>query len=128
MAKKYLAFILAAMGLLQVFSFSDFVEAIETYDLVSGASAELVGVVFVLIELGAALLLLTDPKLGSALSLLAFVIWTLFGVQAFVRGLDVPNCGCFGKWFSQSLRWWVLLEDVYLVALSAYILKKTKNL
>jgi hypothetical protein len=34
-----------------------------------------------------------------------------------VRGLDLTNCGCFGLFFPQPLRWYTPLEDVVLVAL-----------
>ena len=127
MARKYLAVILFAMGILQVLSWSDFVVAIESYQVFDGFAAELVSAVLVLSELGAGLLLLTNARQGSVASFVVFSAWTIIAVQAFVRGLEVPNCGCFGRWFSQRLRWWVLLEDVYLLGLSAWIFKSTTN-
>ena len=31
---------------------------------------------------------------------------------------DIPNCGCFGRFFPQPLRWYSPLEDLVLVAMS----------
>ena len=37
------------------------------------------------------------------------------------RGLDLPNCGCYGVFFPQPLRWYSPLEDLALVGLG-YVL------
>ena len=50
--------------------------------------------------------------------------WTILGTQAFVRGLAVDNCGCFGVHLAQPLRWWVLLEDAEFVALAWWVRRK----
>ena len=41
-----------------------------------------------------------------------------------LRGLELSNCGCFGVFFAQPLRWYSPLEDVLLMAASATLIRK----
>ncbi|MBA2536909.1 MAG: hypothetical protein H0V20_05675 [Actinobacteria bacterium] len=52
--------------------------------------------------------------------LLVAVMWTALAAQAFARGLELDNCGCFGAYLAQPLRWWVLIEDAYMLVLAWY--------
>lgn len=57
--------------------------------------------------------------------LVVTVFWTALASQAFARGLVLDNCGCFGAYLGQSLRWWILVEDaefLLLAALSARVI------
>jgi hypothetical protein len=47
-------------------------------------------------------------------------LWSIITAQAFARGLELDNCGCFGAYLAQPLRWWVLLEDAYMIVLAWY--------
>jgi hypothetical protein len=47
---------------------------------------------------------------SATLATAVAVTWTLLGTQAFVSGLPIDNCGCFGVHLGQPLRWSVLLE------------------
>jgi Methylamine utilisation protein MauE len=38
-------------------------------------------------------------------------------IVTLVRGLDLPNCGCYGVFFPQALRWYSPLEDLVLVGI-----------
>jgi hypothetical protein len=72
---------------------------------------------------GLGLLLSTriPPRAARAAALgglLVAFVWSTLAAQAFARGLVVENCGCFGAYLSQSLRWWVLLEDAYQLLLA----------
>ncbi len=40
-----------------------------------------------------------------------------------MRGLDLPNCGCFGVFFAQPLTWRSPIEDLVLVALCGLLAK-----
>ena len=46
---------------------------------------------------------------------LSYAAWMTVSL---LRGLDIPNCGCFGRFFPQPLRWYSPLEDLVLVAMS----------
>ena len=53
--------------------------------------------------------------LGSSILHLSFTGWA---VLALVRGLDIPNCGCFGVFLARPLTWTTVIEDSVLVSLS----------
>lgn len=44
-----------------------------------------------------------------------------------MRGLDLPNCGCFGVFFPQPLSWRSPIEDLALVAFCALMAKLAKT-
>lgn len=73
-------------------------------------------------------LVLGDPARRRTAATIAFAValaWTTLGVQAFVRGVALDNCGCFGVYAGQPLRWWVLVEDVELIALVLWVRRGT---
>ena len=43
-----------------------------------------------------------------------YVVWMTISL---LRGLELSNCGCFGVFFPQPLRWYSPLEDLVLVAM-----------
>lgn len=122
MARIYLGGIMAAMGLLQLAGWSAFVDAVESYQAGSRTASVVLGALLIGGELLAGIGLLADRRSGATAALAVMVVWSALGVQAFARGLALENCGCFGSLWRQELRWWVLLEDVYLLGLSAWLL------
>lgn len=118
--------LLAAMATGQLADADGFAAAIEGFRFLEG-TAPAAAYLLPSLELAAAVLLLTSragPKAlgraGGALGLALAVFWSAFAAQAFARGFAVGNCGCFGVFLVQELRWWVLLEDVYMLALAWY--------
>lgn len=122
-ARLYLGGLLAAMALGQAVSPSAFLDALDSYGI--GTASTPVGWALLAAEAIAAGLLLARPsaaalrRFGAWTAAAVAVAWTLLAAQAFARGLVVPNCGCFGAYLTQELRWWVLAEDVAFVWLAA---------
>jgi hypothetical protein len=64
---------------------------------------------------------------GWQLSPAALIALSLNGLYAIgliitlLRGLDLPNCGCYGVFFPQPLRWYSPLEDLVLVGICALL-------
>lgn len=118
--RLYLGVILGAMALGQAVSWDAFTDAVASYDVAGGAAT---AVVLFTLEVVTSLGLLTNrSRLRLPVAALGVVVtgpWTLLAVQAFARGLVIPNCGCFGAYLTQELRWWVLLEDAAFVGLAA---------
>jgi hypothetical protein len=54
---------------------------------------------------------------------LGYLAWLLL---ALVRGLAVPNCGCFGVYWARRLTPWTPLEDVVLLALALLLYRSVK--
>lgn len=57
-------------------------------------------------------------RAAAAGGLVVAVFWTALASQAFARGLALDNCGCFGVYLGQSLRWWILVEDAEFLLLA----------
>lgn len=124
MARLYLGGLLSAMALGQALSWGVYTDAVRSYSV---AGTDVLAVLLFAGEVLAGLGLLLPPRVRGMRPAAAWIglgvasLWTLLAVQAFVRGLVIPNCGCFGAYLSQSLAWWVLLEDVAFVALGVFV-------
>ncbi len=116
--------LLAGMAAGQLASLDEFGEALASYDML-GPLVPAAQFGLPAFEALAAIGLLLSRRLppvaakaaGLAGVLVAF-LWATLAVQAFARGLTVENCGCFGAYLTQELRWWVLLEDAYMLLLA----------
>ena len=47
--------------------------------------------------------------------------------RAYLRGLAVDNCGCFGLYLSQRLSWFVLLQDALLLVYAALMIRSARR-
>lgn len=116
--------LLAGMAAGQLASLDAFEDALASYELLGGLlPAAVIGVpalevLAVIGLLGSRLLPRRAVRTTAVLGVVVAVAWSLLAVQAFARGLAVENCGCFGAYLAQELRWWVLLEDAYMLLLA----------
>jgi hypothetical protein len=116
--------LLAVMAGAQLASFDTFEDALASYGLPGGLhTVAVIGlpvleVLAALGLLGAGVLPRRSARAAGLLGVFVAVAWSTLAFQAFARGRDVDNCGCFGAYFAQELRWWVLLEDVYMLLLA----------
>ena len=117
--------LLSAMAAGQLASFDTFREALDDYDLFAGDAST--AAVIVVVELAAALGLLASASVSRSIGRAAGItglgvagFWSILAAQAFARGLELDNCGCFGAYLAQPLRWWVLVEDAYMLVLAWY--------
>jgi hypothetical protein len=113
------------MGAGQLASFSALRRVLGEYDLFGNAAST--AVVVVAVELAGSLGLLASASvprsIGRAAGLAGLAVacfWSVLAAQAFARGLELDNCGCFGAYLAQPLRWWVLVEDAYMLVLAWY--------
>jgi hypothetical protein len=124
-ARWLLGALLALMATGQLADPAGFVDILATYRFGGRAVAVPVAIVLIGGELTAAIGLLagsgTWRRRSSSVAVVVAVAWTVLGVQAFVRGLALDNCGCFGVYAGQSLRWWVLIEDAEFVAGAVWV-------
>ncbi len=61
---------------------------------------------------------LRDSAVAAGIVNLGYALWMALSL---VRGLELTNCGCFGVFFPQPLRWYSPLEDLVLVAASVWL-------
>jgi hypothetical protein len=99
--------------------FSGFVEVLATYRLFPEQELWPIAVLITGSEWVLAVWLLSGWNLESA-ALVALFLYGLYGmglVITLLRGIDLPNCGCYGVFFPQPLRWYSPLEDLILVGM-----------
>ncbi|MGQ0666852.1 MAG: MauE/DoxX family redox-associated membrane protein [Nitrospiraceae bacterium] len=63
---------------------------------------------------------------GAFAVLVLYLIYTIWMTITLVRGLDLPNCGCYGVFFPQPLQWYSPVEDA-IVAGMCYALWKSAS-
>jgi hypothetical protein len=128
MARRILAVLLLAMAAGQLSDLIGFVDALEAYELGRRTTAWTLAISAVLAEAVSGVGLIrrdgSARRIAPAVAVAVAVGWTILGTQAFVRGLALENCGCFGVHLAQPLRWWVLLEDAEFVALAWWVRRK----
>lgn len=124
-APLLLGLLLGGMAAGQLVSFAAFRRALEEYGIFGDVGR--VAVSAVIVELAASLGLLASAsapesvrRAAGVAGLAVAAFWSILAAQAFVRRLEIDNCGCFGAYLAQPLRWWVLLEDVYMLVLAWY--------
>lgn len=126
--RVYLAALLLAMAAGQLLDVGGFVDIIETYQVGSGDAAWFTAIALVVGEVTGAVGLLGRRQwrgFGATVTLAVAVGWTVLAVQAFGRGLEIENCGCFGVYLGQELRWYVLAQDAGFVAAALWIWIRT---
>ncbi len=125
-ARALLGILLVAMAVGQLSDLGGFVDIVATYQIGGDVMAWVLAVGLIVAELasGLGLLVPTQParrRQAATAALVVAAAWTTLAVQAFARGLVVPNCGCFGVHLGQELRWWVLLEDAEFLVLALWV-------
>jgi Methylamine utilisation protein MauE len=54
---------------------------------------------------------------GALLAMTMNGLYVIGLIITLIRGLDLPNCGCYGVFFPQPLRWYSPLEDLVLMGI-----------
>ncbi len=116
-----------AMAVFQLADLPGFVGVLETFQLGGVGLAWTLAVALLAGELLSGGWLLVAPGRRPLVAALVFaatsVMWSALAAQAFARGLVLDNCGCFGVYLAQPLRWWVLVQDAALLGYSALLLR-----
>lgn len=119
-ARLVLGLLLLAMAAGQLTSLGTFADALRGYRLL-GDAAEAFAYAIPAVEAASGLAVLLRRRAGGLLGLTVAGFWTGLASQAFARGLELDNCGCFGRYLAQELRWWILIEDAEFLLLAAWV-------
>ena len=117
------AALLLVAGIAKLLDLPGFVAVVATYQTLPGFLLAPAALALTLAELALGAWLLSghrvvEAAIATALLHLGYLGWL---VLALARGLDLPNCGCFGVFWPQRLTPWMLLEDGVLLALSVLL-------
>lgn len=118
---RVVGILLLAMATLQAIDLRGFADVLATYRLGPPEVASVLALAFVTAEAvsGAGLLRRRVSPVAALGGLAVALGWSFLAAEAFFRHLTLSNCGCFGMYLGQPLRWWVLLEDADFVLLAA---------
>lgn len=120
----FIATILLITGAGKALDISGFVEVMITYQAFANWMLYPVALGMIATELSLSFWLFSGRIIFGAafVSLGLHIVFTLWATVAILRGLDIPNCGCFGVFFARPLDGWTILEDLVMVALSGLLL------
>ena len=125
--QRVLGGLYVAMAALQLADLPGFVGVLASFQLAGMGMAWAVAVALLAGELVSGGWLLLAPGRRPLVPALVFaatsVLWSALAAQAFSRGLALANCGCFGVYLAQPLRWWVLVQDAALLGYSALLVR-----
>ena len=111
--------VLLASALGKSLDLQGFVDVLVTYRLFPAWSLWPLALGITGIEWGLAAWIFVGRRLSTG-ALIALSLNGLYAVGLTVtllRGLDLPNCGCYGVFFPQPLRWYSPLEDLVLAGI-----------
>lgn len=119
-----IATILMATSVGKMLDVPGFIKVLATYQSFPEWSLPLVALSFVLSELKTAEILFRGKNLllGSLLSAVMHAFFTAGAAISMLRGLDIPNCGCFGVFLARPLTWGTVTEDLVLLLASIGLL------
>lgn len=120
-----------AMAIGQFASIGSMPQILSAYGLVDGAAAPVLAVGLIAGELVCGLWFLARPRSTAFAPVWVYtavsLVWSVLAVQAYVRGLTVANCGCFGVYLPQRLGWFVLVQDALTLLYAGLVLRGARR-
>jgi hypothetical protein len=115
------------MGLAQLVSWREMPDIIGGYQVVPAALLPWSVAALIGAELLAGIWLLARSRSRNLAPVWIYTavaaFWTLLGALAFLRGITVDNCGCFGVFLAQRLSWFTLAQDGLLLVYAGLMLR-----
>jgi len=137
MKKKALMFLRFLFGVLFVVTSigklldnRGFAAVLETYQLFPSGILLPFGLFISLSELLLGIFILWGKNLFRC-ALLNFgiqVAYLTLAITSNLRGLDIPNCGCFGVFLARPMTLWTIVEDAVLVILAGGLWQSVRSL
>ena len=121
--------VLATTALGKSLDLSGFAEVVGTYQVLPPSTWFLAGVGLTLTEWALALWLFSGRQVARAALAAAALhtVFTVWATVAVVRGLHIPNCGCFGVFYARPLTLSTVFEDAMLLILCLTIYVLTRH-
>lgn len=120
----FFALLLSATGSAKLADMAGFIEVVASYQALPAAVAAPAAWTLGLFELALGLLLATGRRLVLAawLVLILHGLYLVWLIVALARGLQIPNCGCFGVYWPRPLTGGRLVEDALLLCAALVML------
>ena len=126
--RLFIAVVLLTTGLGKALDIPGFVEVLITYQALADWMLYPVALGMTTTELIISFWLFSGRLVfwAALASLGLHVVFTLWTAVTFLRGLDIPNCGCFGVFFARPLDGWTIVEDLVMVVFSGLLIVSTR--
>ncbi|MBT4260276.1 MAG: hypothetical protein HOD90_10255 [Nitrospina sp.] len=127
--RYFIASVLFLTGIGKLLDVPGFIEVIDTYKIIPTFLQSAIAVSMVLVELKIAenLFRKINLKITALAATALHICFTLLATLTLLRGIEVPNCGCFGVFWARPLTIITVAEDVFMVGLCALLLKLLKR-
>jgi hypothetical protein len=120
-----------AMGLGQLVSLREMPGILAAYGVPEGPAAGLLAVALIAGELVCGVWFLARPRSAAREPVWVYaavsLTWSALAAQGFARGLELDNCGCFGRYLTQSLNWTILVQDGLTLLYAALLLRASRT-
>jgi uncharacterized membrane protein YphA (DoxX/SURF4 family) len=121
--------IIFASSVGKVLDLPGFAEVLRAYRVFPGAMLGVIAAEVAALEFVLSIWMLMGWHLQTSALVAAglnagYAIWMTISL---VRGLELSNCGCFGVFFPQPLRWYSPIEDLILVTLCYVLYRLTRS-
>lgn len=127
----FIGLLLLATATGKLMDLGGFAQVLATYALLPRGGLLPTAVGLASFELGLSLWVLSGIGLSFAAlaALLLHLLFAAVAVASNLRGLDIPNCGCFGVFWARPMTWGTVVEDLFLMAACAvlYLLARRAN-
>ena len=122
-SRYFIASVLFLSGIGKLLDVPGFVQVLNTYQAIPEWALHFVAVTLILVELRISEWLFRSKTLvaGAFGSLVLHALFTVWTAVTLLRGVSVPNCGCFGVFLARPLTGWTIVEDLVLVLASFYL-------
>lgn len=122
--RGFIGLVLLATGAGKLLDVRGFARILGSYRVLPEESLLPLALAIPIAELALAIWLFSGRRLAGAALIssamhLLYAGWSAGGVT---RGLELPNCGCFGIFLARPLGWSTVAEDIVMVGLSLWLL------
>jgi len=123
--RYFIASVLLLTGLGKLLDVPGFIKVMDTYQLIPSFLQPVLAVLVVLIELKIAENFFRNVslKVTAWVATGLHVCFTLVATLTLLRGIEVPNCGCFGIFWVRPLTYLTVVEDIFMLGACIGLLK-----
>ena len=123
--------VFTAMAVGQLASWAAMPAILGSYRLLPDPALPVLAAGLIAAELVCGIWFLARPRSRAATPVWIYtavsVVWAGLGLQAYLRGLPLDNCGCFGVYLTQRLSLFVLAQDALLLVYAAVLFRGTRQ-
>ena len=121
----FIASVLLLTGIGKLLDVPGFIKVIDTYKIIPAYLQPVLAISMVLVELKISenLFRNINIKITALVVTALHICFTLLASLTLLRGIEVPNCGCFGIFWARPLTFITVAEDIFMVGVCVLLYK-----